>query len=168
MYKSDFEREARKVGFTDPRILSAAPIEIHDPELQAILGEAKFYSITYRLFKLPGLLETLCEDYGQYAVYKVRLCASSWLVLYLESQACSLIVQGTIKGMESAYQLDDHHRLVKGKPFLVCGNTAAMLGEGGVSWLAPHFEVIRFFSCEYSALSTHGNACTAFAFRRAK
>ena len=46
-----------------------APIEIHDPELKAILGEAKFFSITYRLFKLPeGMLETLCEDYGQASV----------------------------------------------------------------------------------------------------
>lgn len=106
MYISDFEREARKVGFIDPRILTSAPIQIHDPELQLLLGEAKFFSITYRsgpwpspkrrwrevflgvrgtlvclplcadplpsrLFKLPGLIETLCEDYGQYAVYKV-------------------------------------------------------------------------------------------------
>ncbi len=30
------------------------PIEISDPELSAIVGEAKFFSITYRLFKLPG------------------------------------------------------------------------------------------------------------------
>jgi len=32
------------------------PIEISDPELSAIVGEAKFFSITYRLFKLPGSL----------------------------------------------------------------------------------------------------------------
>lgn len=25
---------------------------------------------------------------------------------------------------------------------MVCGNTAAMLGEGGLSWLAQHFEVV--------------------------
>lgn len=78
MYISDFEREARKAGFTDPRKLSVSEIEIHDPELLAVVGEAKFYSITYRLFKLPGMLETLCEDYGQYAVYKV--CSShTWV-----------------------------------------------------------------------------------------
>ena len=28
----------------------------------------------------------------------------------------------------------------------VCGNTAAMLGEGGVSWLAPHFMVRRLLA----------------------
>ena len=78
-----------------------------------MLGEAKFYSLTYRLFKLPeGRLETLCEDYGQYAVYK-----------------------GTIDGHPNAYSLDDHHRLEKGKPLLVCGNTASMLGE---TWLGKH------------------------------
>lgn len=41
-------RMARDVGFTDPRVLSAAPIEINDPELKDVVGEAKFYSITYR------------------------------------------------------------------------------------------------------------------------
>ena len=39
--------------------------QVTDPELKEVVGEARFYSITYRLFKLPGLLETLCEDYGQ-------------------------------------------------------------------------------------------------------
>lgn len=119
LYIEDFLRIARKVGFTDPRVLSKAPIDIHDPELKAIVGEAQFYSITYRLFKLPDHLETLCEDYGQVAIYK-----------------------GTIKGSESAYQLDDHHRFVRNKPMLVCGNSAAMVGEDGVSWLSKHFTIL--------------------------
>jgi hypothetical protein len=92
--------------------------QVTDPELKEVVGEANFYSITYRLFKLPGLLETLCEDYGQYAVYK-----------------------GTIPGHKHAYWLDDHHRFEKGKPAIVCGNTAAMVGENGMCWLAKHFEV---------------------------
>ena len=53
LYTNDFIRFAREVGFDDPRVLSSAPITVDDPELQAITGEAKFYSITYRLFKLP-------------------------------------------------------------------------------------------------------------------
>jgi len=119
MYAEDFRREAQRVGFTDPRVLSSAPIDVSDPAIKAVVGEAKFFSITYRLFKLPhGMLEDRCEDYGQFVIYK-----------------------GTVKGHESAYELDDHHYIVKGKPFLVCGNTAAMLGYKGVSWLAPHFEV---------------------------
>lgn len=126
LYNEDFKRLAREVGFTDPRWLQASPIDVRDAELKAVCGEARFYSITYRLFKLPGLLETLCEDYGQYAVYK-----------------------GTIPGSETAYWLDDHHRFEKGKPALVCGNTAAMLGEQGVCWLRKHFDVVGDRSVHY-------------------
>lgn len=153
----DFKRIAHDVGFADPRTLSTAPIEVTDAELKEVTGEARFWSITYRcappmpaavtirrvsftrsaggartvsawwwtrvrcgrrgcrLFKLPGALETLCEDYGQVATYK-----------------------GTIPGHTHAYDLDDHHRFVAGKPMLVCGNSAAMVGD---SWLAKHFDV---------------------------
>ena len=75
-------------------MLSSAPIEVTDAALREVLGEARFVSVTHRLFKLPpGRLETLCEDYGQFAVYK-----------------------GTIKGSAAAYSLDDHHRLEKARP----------------------------------------------------
>ena len=33
-------------GFTDPRVLTSSPIEIHDPALRAVTGQAKFFSIT--------------------------------------------------------------------------------------------------------------------------
>ena len=112
----DFKRLCVATGFADPRVASSAPIAVTDEALRATLGEAQFFSITYRLFKLPeGRLESLCEDYGQFAVYK-----------------------GTILGAPHAYSLDDHHRLLKGKPFLVCGNSAAMLQE---TWLGKHFDV---------------------------
>ena len=71
MYIEDFKRLCAATGFGDPRVLEGHAIEIKDEALAELLGEAKFYSLTYRLFKLPpGRLETLCEDYGQYAVYK--------------------------------------------------------------------------------------------------
>ena len=35
------------------------------------MGNIRFYSITFRLFKLPGLLEPDCEEYGQFVTYKV-------------------------------------------------------------------------------------------------
>ena len=126
LYLEDFRRISQAAGFVDPRVLSMAPIEVTDPELKKVVGEAKFYSITYRLFKLPGLLEDKCEDYGQVAVYR-----------------------GTIPGHEWAYELDDHHRFVKGKPMLVCGNTAAMVGEQRMSWLAEHFEIMGDRSTHY-------------------
>jgi SAM-dependent methyltransferase len=119
LYVEDFKRAAVAAGFTYPVALAASPIAINDPDMRRILGPARFYSITFRLFKLPGgLLESCCEDYGQVATYK-----------------------GTVAGSEGAYTLDSGHTFEAGRPMLVCGNTAAMVGEGGLSWLAPHFEV---------------------------
>lgn len=115
LYIEDFKRICHSVGFRDPRVLEMSPIQINDPALSDIVGNAKFYSITYRCFKIPGL-ETLCEDYGEVAYYK-----------------------GTIPGSPHKYMLDDHHILEKGRPMLVCGNTSMMLSE---SWLKPHFTVI--------------------------
>lgn len=71
LYNEDFKRLARDAGFADPRVLSSARIDVTDPELAQIVGNAVFHSITYRLFKLPDQIESLCEDYGQMAVYKV-------------------------------------------------------------------------------------------------
>lgn len=114
LYIEDFMRICHKVGFSDPRELKRSPIEVTDPELQELLGPIKFYSITYRCFKAPAL-ETLCEDYGQVAYYN-----------------------GTIPGSPHIYELDDHHVFEKGRPMLVCGNTASMVEE---TWLKDHFRV---------------------------
>lgn len=128
LYVNDFVRIARQVGFTDPRVLEKKEITIYDPELKTLVGEARFSSITYRLFKIPGRLEAVqCEDYGQVAVYK-----------------------GTLPGLPNHYTLDDHHQFTKGKPVLVCGNTAAMVGE---TWLKHHFIVSGDRSCHYGAFS---------------
>ena len=143
MYIEDFKRLCASVGFTDPRVLAGHTIEVRDEKLKDLLGEATFYSLTYRLFKLPpGRLETLCEDYGQYAVYK-----------------------GTIEGNKHAYSLDDHHRLEKNKPFLVCGNTASMLGE---TWLGKHFDIVGdrethygLFDCGPSPVAGGGGDASA-------
>lgn len=115
LYIEDFKRICHKVGFTDPRVLTSERIEVHDPELKQLLGNAKFYSITYRCFKLKEI-ETLCEDYGQVAYYK-----------------------GTIADHPDTYALDDHHLFETGRPMLVCGNTAAMVGS---SWLGKHFRIV--------------------------
>jgi hypothetical protein len=66
---------AKAAGFHHPVLLQQSTIEVHDPEMRALLGNAQFFSITYRLFKLPGLLEPQCEDYGQVAIYKVTQLA---------------------------------------------------------------------------------------------
>lgn len=46
-------------------------VSINDDAIADLVGNIKFYSITFRLFKLPGLLETASEDYGQLVTYKV-------------------------------------------------------------------------------------------------
>lgn len=51
------------------------------------------------------------------------------------------VLQGTIPGQKHSYRLDDGHEFVTDKPMLVCGNSAAMVGEQGKSWLRHHFEV---------------------------
>lgn len=114
LYVEDFRRICHAVGFTDPRMLCSSPIDVKDEELKELVGEARFYSITFRLFKLPDL-ETLCEDYGQYACYL-----------------------GSVPGHSYSYPLDDHHLFETAKATLVCGNTADMLSK---TWLAPHFRV---------------------------
>jgi arsenite methyltransferase len=42
LYTNDFIRFARAVGFDDPLVLTSSPITIHDPELQAVVGEVFF------------------------------------------------------------------------------------------------------------------------------
>jgi len=122
LYTEDFRRICQSVGFSDPRILAVNELKVQDPELMAILGNAKFYSITYRLFKHKSM-EDKCEDFGQVAIYK-----------------------GTMSEHPDFYDLDDHHRFITNKPMLVCGNTANMVGG---TWLAPHFKVLGDTSTHY-------------------
>jgi arsenite methyltransferase len=116
LYKEDFRRIMAKVGFPDVRVLSSNPIELKDPDIMLQVGSIQFESITVRAFKCPVTMEDRCEDYGQVAIY-----------------------QGGIPLNESAFDLDDHHHFEKGRPMLVCGNTAAMLEETRFS---PYFKVI--------------------------
>ncbi len=71
LYINDFHNLAKAAGFECPIVLQKAPIAINDARMRALLGNAQFFSITYRLFKLPGLLEPESEDYGHIAIYKV-------------------------------------------------------------------------------------------------
>lgn len=105
LYEFDFVSLAKRSGFGDPRVVSASPISVQNEEIALKVGAARFRSVTYRLFKLPGLDEQ-CEDYGQSAVYR-----------------------GGIEGAESLFWLDDHHAFERGRPERVCANTASMLAD---------------------------------------
>ena len=69
LYWNDFENMAKKAGFADPRVVESSEITIENEQLKALVGDIKFYSVTYRLFKLADL-EPDCEDYGQAVRYK--------------------------------------------------------------------------------------------------
>lgn len=105
LYWNDFLQLARKNGFTDPRLIDDRPIRIDNAELADKTSNIRFYSATYRLFKLDDL-EWACEDHGQSVVYR-----------------------GTIPHHRHAFRLDRHHFIETGKQFPVCGNTWRMLHD---------------------------------------
>lgn len=105
LYWNDFLNIAKKVGFGDPRAVEDKPVTIENEEVEVLVGDISFYSVTYRLLKIEGL-ESDCEDYGQAVSYK-----------------------GGVPESEMAFTLDDHHYFPKGKMMTVCGNTYKMLHD---------------------------------------
>lgn len=122
LYWGDFLTLAKAAGFADPRLVTSRRLEITDPEIEEKIGSARFYSATYRLFKIDGL-EPACEDYGQAVVYK-----------------------GGVSEAPHTFVLDSYHVIEKGRVFPVCGNTWQMLKE---SRFTDHFVFIGDFSTHY-------------------
>ena len=131
LYWNDFENLSKQAGFADPRLVEDRPLAVTDSKIMAITGEIKFFSATYRLFKLDGL-EPACEDYGQAVIYK-----------------------GTVPNEPEIFQLDKHHSIEKGRIFPVCGNTYKMLAE---SRFKDHFEFVGDFSTHYGIFEGCGSA----------
>lgn len=115
LYWNDFLGLARACGFADPRLVEDRPVTVDDPALAARTGNIRFYSATWRLWKLPGL-EPGCEDYGQAVRYR-----------------------GTVAHAPHRLVLDKHHLFQAGKLEPVCGNTWRMLRE---SRFGPHFDFL--------------------------
>ena len=131
LYWNDFHTLAKEAGFKDPRLVEDRPLGVTDETLAAELGPARFFSATYRLFKLDDL-EPLCEDYGQAVIYK-----------------------GGVQGAEDVFVLDKHHAIERGKVFPVCGNTWKMLKD---TRFAPHFDFIGDFSRHYGIFAGCGTS----------
>lgn len=53
LWWEDLLQLAEEVGFSPPRLVTANVITVDNKELEAILGDYKFVSATYRLFKVP-------------------------------------------------------------------------------------------------------------------
>ena len=131
LYWGDFERIAKQSGFADPRLVTARPLAINDPEISDKLDGIAFFSATYRLFKI-GSLEPQCEDYGQAVRYR-----------------------GTVPGSERLFHLDAHHAIEAGRIFPICGNSWKMLAD---TRFARHFEFIGDFSRHYGVFPGCGTA----------
>lgn len=113
LYWNDFLRLARAAGFPDPRLVSDRLLEITEPALAPLVGEARFFSATWRLFHLDDL-EDGCEDYDEIVRYR-----------------------GTIADHPCSLALDAHHSFATGQTVPVCRNTFRMVSQ---TRLAPHFQ----------------------------
>ncbi len=131
LYWGDFLMLAKQAGFGDPRLVTDRPLAIQDSEVAAKLEGIRFFSATYRLFKLDGL-EPQCEDYGQAVRYR-----------------------GTVAGAERSFTLDKHHVIEAGRVFPVCGNTWRMLAE---TRFARHFDFFGDFSRHYGVFAGCGTS----------
>jgi arsenite methyltransferase len=140
LYWNDFLAKAKRAGFLDPRLVTSKPLDITNEAMKRKLGQAKFFSATYRLFKPDGL-DSACEDYGQAVIYK-----------------------GSLPDQPDAFDLDGHHLIERGKVFPVCGNTWRMLAD---TRFAPHFDFMGDFGTHYGIFPDCGTsipfATTTFA-----
>jgi SAM-dependent methyltransferase len=131
LYWNDFLRLAKGAGFPDPRLVSDRELRITEQALAPLVGEARFYSATYRLFQISEL-EDACEDHGQAVIYR-----------------------GTIPHHPHRFDLDGHHAIETGRVFPVCGNTFRMLQA---TRFAPHFTFIGDFSRHYGLFPGCGSS----------
>lgn len=131
LYWNDLLSLARQYGFADPRLVADSPITVKSGELAGLVEGLRFFSATYRLFKLEGL-EPACEDYGQAVVYK-----------------------GTLPECPTTFQLDKHHAFEKGRVVPVCGNTRRMLEE---TRFRPHFGFVGDWDTHYGIFAGCGTA----------
>ncbi|MCI5045000.1 MAG: methyltransferase domain-containing protein [Aquisalinus sp.] len=122
LYWNDFVNLSKQAGFADPRLVTDRPLAIEHPKLIEKLGQAKFFSATYRLFNIEEL-EPACEDYGQAVIYN-----------------------GKLEHSESLFELDAHHLIEPGKIFPVCGNTYRMLKD---SRFAQYFDFLGTWDTHY-------------------
>ncbi|XP_036970866.1 arsenite methyltransferase [Acanthopagrus latus] len=99
LWWKDLLQLADEVGFSPPRLVTSKIITIENKELQAVLGDFKFVSATYRLFKVPK---------GN-------------------TKTCQVIYNGNITGVEESFLFDCHYTFKANKPVEVDGELATIL-----------------------------------------
>ncbi|KAJ2500337.1 hypothetical protein GGH96_002834 [Coemansia sp. RSA 1972] len=101
LHTREFERIVTSIGFAQPRVLAITQVDVYDTQLKQLVGDIKYYSITYRLFKVRESGES-----AGYVTYK-----------------------GTIAGHEDKYVLDVDNTFEKGVRVDVSASTRAVLSD---------------------------------------
>ncbi|KAJ8264293.1 hypothetical protein GJAV_G00147450 [Gymnothorax javanicus] len=96
----DLLQLAEEVGFSSPRLVTASPVTVDNQELQSVLGDYKFVSATYRLFKIPKSAA---------------------------KKPCLLTYDGNITGHEKSLEFDCHYAFKANEIVEVDGEVASIL-----------------------------------------
>ena len=139
LYWNDFLSLVKTVGFKSPRLVKDRPLSITNKDIEKLIGFAKFYSATYRLFKIAEFDNTDGEDYGLKIKYK-----------------------GTIETCPDIFILDKENKFETGKEYNICGNTYRILNE---SRFRKHFEFYGNFEVHYGIMN---NCSSIFPFNKEK
>lgn len=100
LYWKDLAVIAEKIGFCPPRLVTANIITVGNKELERVLGNCRFVSATFRLFKLPKT-----EPAGR----------------------CQVVYNGGIMGHEKELIFDANFTFKEGEAVEVDEETAAIL-----------------------------------------
>nr|XP_048294973.1 arsenite methyltransferase isoform X2 [Myodes glareolus] len=100
LYWKDLAIIAQKIGFCPPRLVTASLITVQNKELESVLGDCRFVSATFRLFKLPKTGQT---------------------------KRCQAVYKGGITGHEKELIFDANFTFKEGEAVEVDGDTAAVL-----------------------------------------
>ncbi|XP_013986206.2 arsenite methyltransferase isoform X1 [Salmo salar] len=101
LWWEDLVRLAQEVGFSPPRLVTANVITVNNMELEAILGDYKFVSATYRLFKIPKI-----SNKGSLVIYN-----------------------GNITGFEESLEFDSQYTFKVDEVVEVDGEVASILSH---------------------------------------
>uniref|UniRef100_A0A8C6RSN0 Arsenite methyltransferase n=1 Tax=Nannospalax galili TaxID=1026970 RepID=A0A8C6RSN0_NANGA len=100
LYWKDLDVLAQKIGFSPPRLVTANIITIQNKELERFIGDCRFVSATFRLFKLP----------------KTEA-----------AKRCQVVYNGGIPGHEKELIFDANFTFKEGEAIEVDEETAAVL-----------------------------------------
>nr|XP_056706423.1 arsenite methyltransferase [Euleptes europaea] len=100
LWWEDLYKIAEDAGFLPPRLVTASRISISNKELEKVVGDCQFVSVTFRLFKVPQ------DD---------------------SAQRCEVIYNGEITGHKKELEFDVNYKFKQGEVVEVDKETAAIL-----------------------------------------